>query len=236
MKQIFGLFLLSVIVISNLSIVNSQFSLLDKLFTIQGHNLDCVNRCSKCIDENSFNIVHKTYLKTLADPVKDLDIKKLNELLIKKAEELGKSKRLVGTDSEEKTNDGLSDEEKIKSEVAKSENELDEEVKVAVNKVIKSEGESNAEKIRDIASRVRGRMVEKYRKEAARKLGIDLDSVDQKKKNLKKAERKATTLSSNLFKNKYRQKAADTGKLYRIYFKICINSGSVFYSSPIEQQ
>jgi len=233
MKQIFGLFLFSLIIFSNISEMKSQFSVLDKIFSIQGHQLDCINRCEKCIDENSFNLVYAAYVKTLANPEKDLDVKKLNGLLIKKVDELSKVRRITGASNEEseKKDEGLTDEEKIKLEVAKSETELDSEVKFAVDKVIKSEGENNAEKIRDIASRVRGRMVEKYRKEAARKLGINLDNIE-KKKNLKA--RKAESLSRTLFSTK--QTAMDQGKLYRIYFKICVKSGSVFYSSSIDTQ
>lgn len=218
-------------------------------FAPMGHYLDCAERCKTCIDENTFNDVHKTYVEKLAVPSRDFKDDDFQAALVKKAAEQKKklsrtaANRLNGQNEEEKSE--LSDEEKIDLEVSKSEELLDQEVKVAVEKVSKVEGEQSAEKINDIASRVRARMVEKYRKEAARRLNIDYDSLKSRNELIIKEKKAEEKPLENEMKGKMKsfrkagahqqqqqqQKAPeDPDTVYRIYFEICVESGSIFYA------
>lgn len=232
---------------------NQQSPLLST-FVPMGHNLDCADRCKTCIDENTFNEVYKAYTSKLEVITRDFKDDAFQELLIKKAAE---KKKALSRTSSRKSSDSvvtdkadseeLSNEEKIENEVAKSEEMLDQEVQVAVEKVTKVEGEQNTEKIKDIASRIRSRMVEKYRKEAAKRLNIDYDSLKKdvkeakdvreekvKNKMLRKSGVSATSsiAAASTAKAMSLTKQSDPDTVYKVYFEICCESGNIFYARP----
>ena len=249
MKQ-FGIAIFFLFICSGFT--NQQSPLL-KTFVPMGHNLDCADRCKTCIDENTFNEVYTAYTKTLTSVDRDFKDDAFQTLLIKKAAEKKnavasrrKSVNSIDDNDKEEEKPELSDEEKIEKEVAKSEEMLDQEVKVAVEKVTKLEGEKNTDKIMDVANRIRSRMTEKYRKEAAKRLNIDYDSVKKnfkdakeekvKGKMLRKSGASASTSTSSKSKTLLAvnalaaAKQEDADSVYKVYFEICCESGNVFYA------
>ncbi len=226
---------------------NQQSPLLST-FVPMGHNLDCADRCKTCIDENTFNEVYTAYTSKLEVITRDFKDDAFQDLLIKKAIEKKKalsrtSARKSSDNADKADKEELSNEEKIENEVSKSEEMLDQEVQVAVEKVTKVEGEQNTEKIKDIANRIRSRMVEKYRKEAAKRLNIDYDSLKKdvkeakdvkeekvKNKMLRKSGVSASTSAVTALSAKAMTKQSDPDTVYKVYFEICCESGNIFYA------
>jgi hypothetical protein len=190
--------------------VNSQSVLSEKLVP-QGHKLDCINRCKNCLEESTFDAVYEKYNKSLTKP----ENYKKEDLLKLLGEEAAKLSNIKGR--------RVSETEKVDEEIKKSEAILDQEVKVAVDKVIKSEGNANSEKIKDIAQRIRKRMVEKYRKEASERLGVQAQT---------EAKTETKVKAKSLLRNRLTQEPLDKQGLYRVYFDVCVNNsaGTTFYA------
>lgn len=211
-----------------------QTPLLENL-TPQGHVLDCANRCEVCADEEKdFNPTFRSYTDSINSKKKPFVKDDLMKLIYDKLNKKAKRRQASLQDPMEE-----SDEEKLNAEVAKSEELLDQEVKVAVEKVTSIEGNMNSDKINDIGSRVREKLREKYRKEAAKRLGIDLEKLHEHEQhkddadethigrmNLRKSNNEVSLGSTSRSKAKFRT----LEDLYKKYFKVCVVSANIFYS------
>lgn len=118
----------------------------------------------------------------------------------------------------------------VDDEVLKEQDALNTEVDFAVKKVVDGEdlkdGDGNEQKIQDVANRVRAKMEKKYRKAAARKLGMSFSAYESDKKRL--ANRKLKTSS--------KAKGSDLAKLKKQYFEVCVKSEAKFYAyAPIKE-
>lgn len=115
----------------------------------------------------------------------------------------------------------------IDNEMKNEQESLNAEVEMAVKKVTDGEKlEGDDKKIEDVANRVRTKMEKKYRKAAARKLGVSYSAYEADKKKL----------SSRKFKTGTNTKGTDLAKLKRQYFEVCVKSEAKFYAyAPIKE-
>lgn len=215
MKQQYGLFLISLFLFSNISQIYSQSTLLLETLSPQGHKLDCTNRCTTCIDESTFTTAYNEYVATLTNPLTQFTHEGLQAKMKQKADALTTTVRRIKTvdedikgsqddqavnqenNTQQQTQTEVSDEDKINNELAKTEKMLDQEVAIAIEKVTKLEGTSNKQKIEEIAERVRSKMIEKYRRSAANKLGINYDTLMSKSHKMKNLRKEDTTTSTS---------------------------------------
>lgn len=243
MKQ----FLLVLFTIYLCSKSSFQQSPLLETLSPQGHVLDCLNRCKLCADEEKdFNPLYAEYVKKLKN--KDTDFKKDDLMKLVKDKVTPKRKTRVSSLATENNSTGeLTEEVKLKEELAKSEELLDQEVKNAVDKVISVEGEMKSDKIQEIGSKIRQKLVDKYRVEAAKRLGINLEKLKEKEKEKEKEKDKAKDSKENdvlgnlnlrlsskrssrsKSRSKNRRSSGDALNTI-IFYPICVISGSIFYA------
>tara|TARA_B110000914_G_scaffold186080_1_gene169963 strand:+ start:80 stop:868 length:789 start_codon:yes stop_codon:yes gene_type:complete len=111
----------------------------------------------------------------------------------------------------------------VDNEMNNEQDALNAEVDMAVKKVTDGEGldtDKDLKKIEDVSNRVRSKMEKKYRKAAARKLGVSYSAYESEKKRL----------SSRKIKTGTNTKGTDLAKLKKQYFDVCVKSEAKFYA------
>lgn len=140
----------------------------------------------------------------------------------------GTLKKAACTEGQTPEADGCTSVSKlVDNEMNNEQESLNAEVDLAVKKVTDGEGlKDGDDKIQDVANRVRTKMEKKYRKAAARKLGVSYSAYESEKKRLaSKIDKKAT-----------KTKGTDLAKLKKQYFEVCVKSEAKFYAyAPIKE-
>ena len=111
----------------------------------------------------------------------------------------------------------------VDNEMNSEQDALNAEVDMAVKKVTDGEGldtNKDGKRIEDVANRVRTKMEKKYRKAAARKLGVSYSAYESEKKRL----------ASRKIKTGTKTKGTDLAKLKKQYFDVCVKSEAKFYA------
>lgn len=243
------IYVLSSSMIQSEKMKQTNEKILDKYFEIQGHQLDCQNRCKICLDYSSFEDSVKSYAEKNKKLPTEQEVK---DLLRVKSQELVMKNRVK------------SESDLIDEEVAKKEDKLNEELQEAVGILTKEGG--NEDDIKEKAIGIKNRLLAKYRKEATNKLKkahriqedptasvktattttssttkskdttADSDSSKEASKEdssaIKTIETSTKTITKEPTKTK---KNAQDKELYRVYFHFCIvdKIEKIFYSWPV---
>ena len=142
----------------------------------------------------------------------------------------GTLKKAACTEGQTPEADGCTSVSKlVDNEMNSEQDALNAEVDMAVKKVTDGEGldtNKDGKRIEDVANRVRTKMEKKYRKAAARKLGVSYSAYESEKKRL----------ASRKIKSGTNTKGSDLAKLKKQYFDVCVKSEAKFYAyAPIKE-